>query len=64
MVGANRMGSGPYYIYAECSVNLDPQGEILADVGGREGCIRAQLDLAGLRKYRADLPFIADRKST
>ena len=42
---------------------VDPQGEILADAGDREGCIRAQLDLAGLRKYRAALPFLDDLKN-
>jgi predicted amidohydrolase len=41
---------------------VDPQGEILADAGDRKGRIRAQLDLAGLRKYRAGLPFLADLK--
>jgi len=60
VVGANRLGSDPYYAYAGRSVIVDPQGEILADGGDREGCIRAELDLAGLRKYRAGLPFLDD----
>jgi predicted amidohydrolase len=42
---------------------VDPQGDIVADAGEREGCIRVQLDLAGLRKYREGLPFLADLKS-
>ena len=62
MVGANRVGSDPYYRYAGRSIIEDPQGEILADAGDRESCIRAQLDLAGLREYRAGLPFLADLK--
>jgi omega-amidase len=62
VVGVNRLGKDPYYTYAGRSVIIDPQGEILADAGEREGCIRMQLDLAGLRKYREGLPFLADMK--
>ncbi len=60
VVGANRVGSDPYYTYAGRSLIVDPQGEILADAGEREGSIRAELDLTGLRKYREGLPFLAD----
>ena len=62
VVGVNRLGSDPYYTYPGRSLVIDPQGEILADAGGREGCIRAQLDLAALRKYREGLPFLDDMK--
>jgi len=63
VVGVNRLGRDPYYTYAGRSVIIDPQGEIVADAGGREGGIRAELDLAGLQKYRAGLPFLADMKA-
>ncbi len=63
VVGVNRVGSDPYYSYTGRSVIVDPQGEVLADAGETEGCIRAQLDLGGLRKYREGLPFLADMKS-
>ena len=62
VVGVNRLGSDPYYTYPGRSLVIDPQGEILADAGGREGLIRAQLDLAALRKYREGLPFLDDMK--
>lgn len=62
VIGANRLGSDPYYTYAGRSLIIDPQGEILADAGDRDGCVRAQLDLADLRKYREGLPFLADIK--
>ena len=62
VVGTNRVGSDPYYAYSGRSLIVDPQGELLADAGDREGCIRAQLDLAILRKYREGLPFLADMK--
>jgi predicted amidohydrolase len=63
VVGVNRVGSDPYYRYSGRSVIVDPQGEIVADAGEREGCIGAQLDRGGLRKYREGLPFLADMKS-
>jgi predicted amidohydrolase len=62
VVGVNRLGSDPYYTYPGRSLIIDPQGEILADAADREGCIRAQLDLAALRKYREGLPFLDDMK--
>ena len=62
VVGVNRLGSDPFYAYAGRSLIIDPHGEILADAGDREGCIRAQLDLAGLQKYRNGLPFLEDMK--
>jgi len=60
VVGVNRVGGDPYYTYSGRSLIIDPQGEILADAGDREGCIRARLDLAALRKYREGLPFLGD----
>jgi len=60
VVGVNRAGNDPYYAYGGRSLIIDPQGEILADAGEREGFIQAELDLANLRKYREGLPFLAD----
>ncbi|MCX6928359.1 MAG: carbon-nitrogen family hydrolase [Verrucomicrobia bacterium] len=62
VVGVNRLGSDPCYAYAGRSLLIDPQGEILADAGEKEGCVGAQLDLAALRKYREGLPFLADMR--
>jgi predicted amidohydrolase len=60
VVGVNRVGQDPFYSYPGRSLIVDPQGEILADAGEREGVIRARLDLAMLRKYRQGLPFLED----
>jgi omega-amidase len=60
VVGVNRIGSDPYYHYTGRSVVVDFNGEILADAGATQGAILANLDLAGLRKYREGLPFLAD----
>jgi omega-amidase len=62
VIGVNRIGKDPYYQYVGRSVIVDAHGEILADAGGSEGSISAQLDLTTLRKYRQGLPFLADMK--
>ncbi len=62
VAGVNRVGSDPFYAYGGRSLIIDPHGDILADAGRSEGCIRADLDLASLRKYRQGLPFLADMK--
>src|SRR6266481_932642 len=48
VVGVNRVGRDPYYTYGGRSLIIDPNGEILADAGECEGCVRAQLDLGNL----------------
>jgi omega-amidase len=63
VVGVNRIGRDPYYVYNGRSLIVDPQGEVVADAGDREGCISAKLDLANLRKYREGLPFLADLRN-
>jgi predicted amidohydrolase len=60
VIGVNRVGADPHLTYPGRSLIIDPQGEILVDAGSNEGCIRAKLDLPGLRKYREGLPFLAD----
>ena len=62
VIGVNRIGSDPYYTYNGRSLIIDPEGDILADAGEKEGCIRARLDLANLRKYREGLPFLDELK--
>ncbi len=63
VVGVNRIGKDPYYVYNGRSLIVDPQGDVLADAGESETCVRASLDVANLRKYRQGLPFLADMKS-
>jgi omega-amidase len=62
VIGVNRIGTDPFYTYSGRSIVVDPQGTILADAGGAEVVISAQLDLPNLRKYREGLPFLADMK--
>jgi len=63
VAGVNRIGTDPFASYPGRSLLIDPQGEILADAGQNEGVIRAELDLATLRKYREAMPFLADMQS-
>lgn len=60
VVGVNRVGTDPFYVYNGRSMIIDPHGEILADAEGREGLIQVKVDLATLRHYRAGLPFLDD----
>src|SRR5256885_4536318 len=48
VVGVNRTGSDPHYEYPGRSVIIDPDGEIVADAGAKEGCIMETLDLEKL----------------
>jgi len=60
VVGVNRAGSDPQFVYNGRSVIVDFHGEIIADAGDGEGLIQARLELASLLEYRRDLPFLAD----
>lgn len=58
IVGVNRVGTDPFHAYRGHSMLVDPQGEIVAEAGEQEGCIRGELDLDALRQYRRALPFL------
>ncbi|PWU10462.1 MAG: amidohydrolase [Verrucomicrobia bacterium] len=60
VLAANRIGTDPFYTYPGRSIIVDPQGEIIADAGDKEGWASATMDVEALSKYRAGLPFLAD----
>jgi predicted amidohydrolase len=60
VVGVNRVGSDPSYVYSGRSVIVDYNGEIVSDAGSKEGIIQGRLDLESLIKYRQGLPFLQD----
>ncbi len=64
VLGVNRIGRDPFYPYNGQSVVVDPQGELLAEAGEREGGVQAKLDLPLLRKYREGLPFLMDLRDS
>lgn len=60
VVGVNRVGSDPGYVYNGQSMVADFHGEILASAGDVEGWMAADLDLSALREYRQAVPFLHD----
>lgn len=61
VAGVNRCGRDPRYVYSGGRTLIaDPHGEIIADAGGREGFISADLDLAMLAEYRSAFPALKD----
>jgi len=63
VIGVNRIGKDPFYTYTGQSQIVDPQGEIIASAGDKAVCIRGNLDLPNLRKYREGLPFLEDMRN-
>jgi omega-amidase len=60
VAGVNRCGTDPRFRYPGRSLIVDYQGNILADAGDGEAVISGDLDIDALRRYRRDLPFLAD----
>jgi predicted amidohydrolase len=60
VMGVNRFGWDPNLTYPGRSLIVDYRGEVLADAGADEGRISAPVDLAALRAYRRELPFLQD----
>ena len=63
VVGVNRVGSGGGLDYAGDSCIIDPLGEVLASAAGVETVLTADVDAAVVAKVRAELPFLADRRT-
>jgi predicted amidohydrolase len=60
VAGCNRCGKDPKFTYSGRSQVIDPHGEVVADAGGDERIIRADVNLSLLREYRQKLPFLGD----
>jgi omega-amidase len=60
VVGVNRSGSDPNVDYPWASLVVNPHGEIVAELDGNEGVLRATIDGETVRKNRRDLPFLKD----
>jgi predicted amidohydrolase len=63
VAGVNRCGQDPQLPYSGRSLILDPRGHILAEAGGEEGTISAQLDLGALVSYRREFPALSDMRA-
>lgn len=60
VAGVNRCGEDPLLTYSGYSMIIDPRGEILAEAGGQESLISAELDLQALMNYRREFPVLND----
>jgi predicted amidohydrolase len=60
VIGVNRVGREPDYLYAGRSVVVDPHGFIIADAGEREQVLAAAVDLEAVTSWRRDFPALRD----
>lgn len=63
VAGVNRVGAGGGLDYVGDTMIIDPMGEVLAAAAGVETVLTAEVDPAVVAKVRAELPFMADRRS-
>jgi omega-amidase len=62
VVGVNRCGQDPKHYHSGRSVIYDPHGRVMADAGGEEGWIEAQLELQPLLDWRRNFPALGDMR--
>ena len=60
VVGVNRVGAEPEFLYPGRSVVVDPHGVIIADAGEREHILAAALDVNVVAAWRRDFPALRD----
>ncbi len=61
VIGVNRCGEDPNLVYKGSSMVVDYLGEIVADAGYTPGVVRTDLNINGLREWRANFPALRDR---
>ncbi len=60
VIGVNRAGADPNFVYPGRSLIIDPHGAIVADAGASEGMIEAELDGAEVQRWRKEFPALKD----
>lgn len=60
VVGVNRCGRDPKFVYAGGSLVIDPSGRVEAEAGAEEEVLRGVIDLQKSEELRASLPFLGD----
>jgi predicted amidohydrolase len=60
VLGVNRTGSDPNFLYNGRSVLVSAHGIITADAGEQESLLRGEVDGSALRQWRRDFPALAD----
>lgn len=62
VLAVNRAGRDPHLEYAGASMAFGPKGDVLAEAGPDECVLTVDVDLAGLRAWRATFPAWRDVK--
>jgi predicted amidohydrolase len=60
VIGVNRAGTDPHFVYPGRSMVIDPHGKILVDAGANEGVVSAEIDPTIVRTWRKDFPALQD----
>ena len=60
VVGINRAGNDPKYVYFGRSRIIDPHGKVIAEAGREETVITADVDIATVEAWRKDFPALSD----
>jgi len=62
VVGVNRCGSEPRFVYPGRSVVVNPHGAIIADAAQLESVLVAEIDHAEAQAWRAEFPALRDAR--
>lgn len=60
VLGVNRCGNDPHLPYAGGSIAVEPRGEVLGELGGREGVLSVEIDQGLVRQWREHFPALKD----
>jgi len=63
VVGINRSGRDPNFVFPGRSMIVSPSGKVLAEAGRDECWISAELNIEELLRYRSELPFLNDMRA-
>lgn len=62
MLACNRTGNDPFLEYAGGSIVIDPQGNVLGELGDEEGVLSVEIDPGAARAWREQFPVLRDAK--
>ncbi|HEV8292611.1 MAG TPA: carbon-nitrogen family hydrolase [Tepidisphaeraceae bacterium] len=60
VVGVNRAGNDPKYVYFGRSRIIDPHGKVIAEAGREETVISADVEIGIVEAWRKDFPALSD----
>lgn len=63
VLGVNRCGSDPHFVYAGGSALIDPHGEVLTEAGSAPTFLRATISPQTTAAWRAQFPALRDRRT-